>query len=170
MLVQWSKDGNKCFCIEFDKFNLSNLWKFKKNGSRKGIDSFVEKDFWLFGFKFSFTDVNYDNIVFIKLTPENNYTKSKDSKNINSLKATLNTWIKDKTYPQQHPAFNWNFHIREDGGIVYFITGEKQWFENNGLSSLITPLREITFSTNENYFPKYNPKVTNIVKYIETIK
>ena len=89
MITKWFNNGNKCFSIQFDKLILNNIFRIKKSDSKKGVNSFIEKNFWLFGFKFTYIDVNYDNIVFIKLSSKNNYTNSKNSHEIQVLKETL---------------------------------------------------------------------------------
>lgn len=169
MLVKWSKDGNKCFCVEFDKFTLYNIFRVNNTDSVKGINSYIEKNWWLFGFKFTYINVDYDDIVFIELKPEDNYTSSEDSHKVKVLKETLKSFVNSGEYDKYKPAFNWNFYKREDGEYIFFITGPKQWFIDNGLSCLVNSLREITFDNDkEIYFPKYNPFKTNIVSYITT--
>lgn len=168
MITCWDKSGNRCLSIKFDKFILPNIVRYTTNNAKKGIDSYIEKNLWLFGIKFTYIDVNYDDIVFINIKPENNYTKCPDSHEINVLKTTLNAWVTEQTYDRQYPPFNWNYFVRENGELEFFITGPKKYFEEHNMKSLVSPLREITFDDNEIYFPKYNPKETNKVGCIST--
>ena len=169
MISKWFDNGNKCFSIEFDSLKWKNIFRIYNTDSKRGINSYIEKNLWFFGFKFTYIDVNYDNIVFIEIKPENNYTSSEDSKNVKSLKATLKIWIDTNEYINNHPPFNWNYFVKDNGEYIYFITGPKQYFENNGLGCLINPTRELTFTSDkEIYFPKYNPFKTNKVYKIST--
>ena len=169
MISKWFDKGNKCISIEFDSFNWYNIFRINNTDSIKGINSYVEKNLWLFGFKFTYIDVNYDDIVFIEIKPENNYTSSEDSKNVKSLKSILKTWIDNNEYTKNHPPFNWNYFVQDDGEYIYFITGPKKYFEEHGLKCLINGIREITFDKdNEIYFQKYNPFKTNKVFRIPT--
>ena len=74
MITKWSKDGNRCLSVKFDKFTLYNIFRRTSTNSCKGVDSYVEKNVWVLGFKFTYVDVNYDNIIFVELKPEDNYT------------------------------------------------------------------------------------------------
>lgn len=164
MITKWSKDGNRCLSVEFDRFTLYNILRIKSSDSVKGVHSYIEKNVWVLGFKFTYIDVNYDNIVFVEIKPEDNYTSDENSKRVKVLKETLTSWINSAEYLKQRPPFNWNYYVRGNNEYVFFLTGPKEWFESNGLSCLIHPLREITFNTDEEvYFPKYNPHETNKV-------
>ena len=164
MVLKWDKFGNRCLSVKFDKLSLYNLFRCKDNGSKKGINSYYEKNFWIFGFKFTYINVEYDNIVCVKLSSGKKYSRMKNSHEINIIKETLINWVKENTYSEQYPPFNWNYLIKKSGEIVFFITGEKNWFINNGLEDLVTGIREIVFNEDEyKYFPKYNPNETNKV-------
>ena len=67
MVIKWSKDGNRCLEVNFDKFTKKNIFRIYTTHPRKGIDSYFERSVWLLGFKFTYLDVNYDDIVFIYL-------------------------------------------------------------------------------------------------------
>lgn len=169
MITRWFDNGNKCFCIEFDKLTWYNIFRVNNTDSIKGINSYIEKNWWLFGFKFTYIDVDYDDIVFIEIKPEDNYTSSEDSHKVKVLKETLKSWIETGEYTDNYPPFNWNFYKQDDGKYIFFITGPKHWFIDNGLGCLVNSLREITFNSDkEVYFPKYNPFNTNKVFCIST--
>ena len=162
MITFWDKEGNKSFSIEYDKFNLKNIFRINIIGGKRGIDSFYEKDIWIFGLKFSITDVNYGNIVFVKINSKDNYTKCKNSRNINILKETLISWAETKKYLKNAPPFNWNIQVNGEGDYTFYITGPKAWFYKNGLDDLVSAFREILFDEEEKAkFPKYNPNKTN---------
>lgn len=174
MITKWFDNGNKCFSIEFDSLKLKNIFRIFNTDSKKGINSYLEKNWWILGFKFTYIDVDYDDIVFIEIKPENNYTSSEDTANVKRLKSVLKTWIDSNEYMNNHPPFNWNYFVKDNGEYIYFITGPKKYFEDNGLKCLIHPFREITFNNDkEIYFPKYNPfktnKVYRILNYSEEI-
>ena len=167
MITKWSKDGNKCWSVEFDKLTLNNLLKIKSTNPHKGVDSYYEKNVWVLGFKFTYVDVNYDDIIFIELKPEDNYTSDENSKNVKVLKETLTAWVNSGTYIKQYPPFNWNFYVKDNGEYVFFLTGTMKWFTENNLGCLTNSLREITFNNDsEECFPKYNPYETNKVKRV----
>ena len=169
MVIKWSKDGNRCLEVNFDKFTVKNIFRICTTHPRKGIDSYFEKSVWLLGFKFTYIDVNYDDIVFIELRSEDNYTNDENSHKIKLLKEVLNYLVFTNTYNLVFTPFNWNYYIYDNDKIIYFITGRKSYFEQNGLSGLIGGLREITFNDDESiYFPKYNPFKSNIVNRIYT--
>ncbi len=162
MILFWAKNGNKSFSIDYDKFNLRNIFRTKVLGGKRGIDSYIEKDLWLFGLKFSIIDVNYDNIIFIKINSKDNYTKCKNSRKINILKETLISWVETKEYLKNAPPFNWNIQVNGEGDYTFYITGKKEWFYKNGLDDLVNAFREIVFDESEkDKFPKYNPNKTN---------
>ena len=172
MVINWSKDGNSSLEVKFDKFNFWNLFRIQTTHPRKGIDSYFERSVWVFGFKFTYINVNYDDIVFIKLKPEDNYTSDKNSHKIKVFKETLNHIVNTNTYYDKKLPFNWNYFIKEDGGIIYFITGRKKFFMDEGLDAFVNRLREITWNDNDSiYFPKYNPfqtdKINRIFTYTE---
>lgn len=167
MVIKWSKDGNRCLEVNFDKFTKKNIFRIHTTHPRKGIDSYFERSVWLLGFKFTYLDVNYDDIVFIELRSENNYTNDENSHNIKVLKEILNNLVFSNTYNSVFTPFNWNYYIQDNNEIIYFITGRKSYFEQNGLDALINGLREITFNDDKSiYFPKYNPFKSNIVNRI----
>lgn len=164
MINFWTSDGNRCLTISYDKLTLYKILKVEKTNSVKGVDSFYEKNVWVLGFKFTYTNVNYDNIVFIELKPENTYN---NNSRVKVLKEILKAWTNTYTTDRAFPPFNWNLHINENGEYTYYITGVKQWFIDNDLECLVNSLREITFDDEKRkYFPKYNPHKTNKVKIV----
>jgi len=166
MISKWFDNGNKCISIEFDSLKWYNIFRICNTDSKKGINSYIEKNCWILGFKFTYIDVDYDNIVFIKLNSKNNYKSSKHTHEINVLKETLITLAKDGNYTNHKVPFNWNFTINENDEYIFYITGVKDWFIKNGLEDLVNGLREITFNDPEiKLYPKYNPRgVTRFIK------
>jgi len=166
MVSKWFNSGNKGFSIEFDKFNINKIFRIKTSNSTKGVTSYIENSLWILGFKFTYIDVDYDNIVFIKLNSKNNYKSSKHTHEINVLKETLITLAKDGNYINHKAPFNWNFTVNENDEYIFYITGVKDWFIKNGLEDLVNGLREITFNDPEiKLYPKYNPRgVTRFIK------
>lgn len=166
MIVKWSKDGNSSFEAKFDGFR-NNIFRCENHGGQKGVDSYIEKNIWLFGFKFTYTNVNYDDIVFVRLEPGKNYTSDENSHNVRLLREVLDNLVKTNSYYKKKLAFNWNYYIREDGEILYFITARKDYFLNHGLSMLVEGTREITFNEGDlEYFPEYNPFHTENIQRI----
>jgi hypothetical protein len=166
MITKWSKDGNSGWTIMFDKLSFKNLFRVSKTDAIKGVSSYFEKNIWILGFKISYVNLNYDDIVCIHIKDSNQYKRCEDSEKINLIKAILKNWAMRGSYFTQHPPFNWNFKCTYDGletNYEFFLTGDKQWFIDNKLDSLVSPFREITFNDNMKYYPKYNPKHTNIV-------
>ena len=172
MIINWSKDGNISLEVNFDKINFRNLFRIESSNPRKGVDSYYVKNIWIFGFKFTYINIDYDDIVFVKIEPDNNYTNDPNYHKIKVFKETLNYLVKTNSYYNQKLPFNWNYYIDDNNGeITYFITAPKYFFEKNGLNALIHGLREITFNDEDYiYFQKYNPykteKVNRIYNYI----
>ena len=168
MIQRWSKDGNVCRTISFDKLTWQNILRVKKTDSKKGVDSYFERNIWVLGFKFTYVDVNYDDIVCIHIGAESKYKRCKDTSLIAEIKAALTTWAKNNTWLDQHPPFNWNFKKNTKVNYEFYLTGPKEWFEKHGITSLISPFREICWDENEyKNYPKYNPKETNRVMEIK---
>lgn len=166
-MVFWDKSGNKSVSIKFDGLNLNNIFRINNFGGKKGIDSYSENNVWILGFKFSVVNVNYDDIVFIKIDSKDNYSKCKNSRKINILKETLVSWCESKKYLKNFPSFNWNVQVNGENDYTFYLTGKKDWFIKNGLEELVNAFREITFNENEKMnFPKYNPRKTNIFSVI----
>lgn len=162
-MKKWFDNGNKCISITFDKSSIKNC---SKTNSDKNpyINSIYEVTYNIFGLKIIYTNFNFNKIVHIMIDEDDNYTSSIDYQNIKFLKEACYNKIDTDNYSQTLP-FNLNYAIKKNKNKILFITGKRDYFIQNGLSSLVTSVAEIIERTRkyEQYFPEYNPEKTNIV-------
>lgn len=168
MIQNWYKNGNVCRTITFDKLNWKNIFRITKTNSKKGVDSYFERNIWILGFKFNYVDINYDDIVCVHIGAESKYKRCKDAGLIAKIKTALTTWATEGTWRDQYPPFNWNFLKNKKGNYEFYITGPKEWFEKHGIKSLVSPFREICWKVDDyKNYPLYDPKKTNRVMEIK---
>ena len=159
MITIWGKNDNKSLSFGFEKPSKKNLLYFDKSDYMKYVDSFKHWKFKLLGLNLEYVNFECDDVVHVELKSENNYTNAEDGKTIRSLKATLTAHVKNNTWATTKMPFNWNFSVDDDNNYVFYITAPKQWFLDNGMPSLVIPLREIVGKENQPYykFPDYDP-------------
>ena len=140
----WFKNNEKCLSITFDKELLKYPFKKLVTDSVKGIDSLYQKSLSFFGIVFTYGDFNYNRIIHIMINHQkDNYTISPQNHEISILKETLLNYMKNH-FKNVFTPFNWNCSLNKDTGeIIYYITGKKEYFENNNLSDLVNGYIEI---------------------------
>ena len=173
MFTFWSKDNEKALSVSFDKNLFKNGIKtYKSVESVKGIDSLYQKSISIFGIIITISDFNYNRIIHIMINHQkDNYTSSDSHNKISILKETLFCHIKNNDYKKCNTPFNWNYSLNtENGEIVYYITGNKEWFIKNNLEDLVSGYVEICgrdkILENIDRFPKYDlRKTSNVIGF-----
>ena len=160
MVNIWWDNGSKGLSIKFDKNNSDGI-KTVTDHAVKGVDSIHQKGISIFGLRFDYTDLEYNSIINIMLKNKDNYSRSENKKSIDILKETLNTYVKSRKGYSYTP-FNWNYSIdNHTGDIVFYLTGVKRWFEENGLIDLVNGYVQICgkdeIIENKEKFPEYDP-------------
>lgn len=169
----WYHNGEKCISFSFDKELFKSGIKVLKDKDKvKGLDSIYQKSISIFGFVITFGDFNYNRIIYVMLNHQkDNYTKSPHNHELNVLKESLLSHIKNGLKNISTP-FNWNYSLNsKNGEIIYYITGKKKWFEDNNLSDLINGYVEICgrekIIKNLDKFPDYNiTKTGKVTKFV----
>lgn len=168
MNIWIDKENERCLSVTFDKSKIKNKIKYKNNNAIKGLDSICIKVLSFFGIILTYTDLNYNRIINIVLSQNNdNYKRSKNNHQIIVFKETLSEYIKNNLINVSTP-FNWNYSLNETtGDICYYITGEKKWFYDHNLEDIVNGYIEIVgrdkILSNKDKFPKYNLRKTNKV-------
>lgn len=168
MITLWGKNDNSSLSVGFEKPNKSNILYFDKSNYMKYVDSFKHWKLKLFGLNLEYVNFECDDIIHVEIKSENNYTNVPDGNTIRKLKATLMAHINSNTWGKAKMPFNWNFEMTDENQYTFYITAPKQWFIDNGMESLTTPLREIVGKdTIPHYkFPDYDPMYRTTTQFL----
>lgn len=168
MITLWWKNDNISLSFGFEKPNKRNLLYFYKTDYMKYVDSFKHWKLKLFGLNIEYVNFACDDVIHVELKSDNNYTNAEDGPAIRSLKATLTEHVKNNTWASTKMPFNWNFEMAYDDKYNFYITAPKQWFIDNGMPSLVTPLIEIVGKETFPYykFPDYDPMYRTNTRFV----